>query len=92
MRMHVTDRDRNRPTVRPEDLLYHEQIGALMSPLYMERYKRSRQFLYGAVSYLKLIDEGKLPMPDDEQTRRDLEVYREASARYPPALATGGER
>lgn len=88
--MHVTDR--NRPTVRPEDLLYHEQIGALMSPLYMERHKRSRQFLYGAVSYLKLLDEGKLPMPDNEQTRRDLEIYRETIARHPAPLALGGER
>lgn len=88
--MHVTDR--NRPTVRPEDLLYHEQIGALMSPLYMERYKRSRQFLYGAVSYLKLLDEGRLLMPDNEQTRRDLEIYREATARHPAPLAAGGAR
>lgn len=88
--MHVTDR--NRPTVRPEDLLYHEHVGALMSPLYMERYKRSRQFLYGAVSYLKLLDEGKLPMPDKEQTRRDLEIYREAIARHPALRAAGGER
>lgn len=90
--MHVTDRDRNRPTVRPEDLLYHEQIGALMSPLYMERYKRQREFRYGAVSYLKLLDEGKLPVPDKEQARRDLEIYREAVSRHPALLAAGGER
>lgn len=82
-------RMKSRPHVKPEDLLYHEELGALMTSVHLARHKRSKEYRYGAVSFLKLLDEGKIPTPPDPGVQLDLDVYREALRRHRALLAGG---
>jgi hypothetical protein len=92
IRMEMPLKQNSRPHVRPEDLLYHEELGALMATIHLARYKRSKEYRYGAVSYLKLVDEARIPNPGGPEVERDLAVYREALRRRAPPLEVGGER
>lgn len=81
MRMHMTSSE-NKLHVRPQDRHYHEEIGLRMASVFFALYKRQKTYHYGEVSYLKLLDEGKLPPDPGAMVQRDLDIYRQATREY----------
>lgn len=89
--MHLTTRtSKNRPHVKPQDRYYHEEIGLRMTSIYFVRHKTKKEYHYGDVSYLKLLDEGKLPPDPGEELQRDLDIYRLVTREHAATHPKGG--
>lgn len=79
-----------RPRIHRADHLYHEQLAALMRAIHTQRYGVQKIYGYGAVSHLRLLDEGKVRGTGDEAEQRDLAVLREALRLHAKLQEDGG--
>lgn len=78
----MTSSSSPRPRIRHADLLYHDQLAALMRAVHTRMYGVQKIYGYGAVSHLRLLNEGHVKPKGGEAEERDLAVLREALRIY----------